>query len=616
MVPFHKLRGALLAKRVLRQNSLLGAGLAKKRTEIPTASRYEALVKKLYQEADRVANQPLSPSSYKLFRLYETEGSRIVYEHVYFESRGRLLALGLSAWLDDSDTYLSALQELIWSICNEYTWCLPAHLPYGLEAVAAAADSPERTVDLFAAETAHALAEIDYLLGDRLDPWIRYRIRQEIGDRVFTMFDKVERYKWESETMNWASVCGGCVGMAAMLLAGEGDMETERLAGILDRVNRAMECFLDGYGDDGGCPEGIGYWTYGFGYYVYFAEMLWECTEGEIDLLELDKIRNIASFPSVVNLYENTYVTFSDAPFRCTLSPGLMSRLQRRLHVAIPDTVEASPDFHSDHCYRWAPKLRDFIWTETELPSKKEPLLQNSSHYLPDIQWLIDKQQIVNTTICFAAKGGHNDEPHNHNDLGHFLLQIGEEALLCDLGAGVYTRESFRSGRYELLHNRSLGHSVPIIAGNEQPVGREREARVVLLETEGKHKRFKLDLTAAYPVNELSELVRSFDWQVEAGGYAEMLLEDRFLFTEAGISYEELFISQFKPEWTDGSVVWSGIKGRVEMIYEPNRYVVSVEKLESFNHDGGAITVYRTRLSRASASPEELFAAKFRVEQQ
>ena len=85
--------------------------------------------------------------------------------------------------------------------------------------------------------------------------------------------------------------------MAALLLV----EDRERLAGMQIRVVSAMETFLSGYGDDGCCPEGYGYWNYGFGYFVYWAEMLREYTGGAIDLLHsTDKIRRIAEFPAAV----------------------------------------------------------------------------------------------------------------------------------------------------------------------------------------------------------------------------------------------------------------------------------------------------------------------------
>lgn len=44
--------------------------------------------------------------------------------------------------------------------------------------------------------------------------------------------------------------------------------------------------------------------------------------------------------------------------------------------------------------------------------------------------------------VGVAAKGGHNGESHNHNDLGTFVLEAEGEEPLADLGAGEYTAGS------------------------------------------------------------------------------------------------------------------------------------------------------------------------------
>ncbi|MDY4307971.1 hypothetical protein SNF32_14980 [Enterococcus mundtii] len=43
----------------------------------------------------------------------------------------------------------------------------------------------------------------------------------------------------------------------------------------------------------------------------------------------------------------------------------------------------------------------------------------------------------------FAAKGGRNDESHNHIDIGHFVFGTREDLFLTDLGAGEYTKDYF-----------------------------------------------------------------------------------------------------------------------------------------------------------------------------
>src|SRR5699024_6445328 len=137
----------------------------------------------------------------------------------YFDRRRRLLGLALTSVIDETNEYIGTLNDLIWEICNEYTWALPAHLPVGVKAVQQSTWQPEEQVDLFAAETAHALAETLTMLGDRLSPWMEYRIRTEIERRIFgPMFNSSIHFKWESKPSNWSAVCAGAVGMVALML--------------------------------------------------------------------------------------------------------------------------------------------------------------------------------------------------------------------------------------------------------------------------------------------------------------------------------------------------------------------------------------------------------------
>jgi hypothetical protein len=46
----------------------------------------------------------------------------------YFDRRGRLLALALAAAINADDCQIAPLEDMIWTICDEYSWCLPAHL--------------------------------------------------------------------------------------------------------------------------------------------------------------------------------------------------------------------------------------------------------------------------------------------------------------------------------------------------------------------------------------------------------------------------------------------------------------------------------------------------------
>ena len=81
--------------------------------------------------------------------------------------------------LYDDEKYRLCLQDIIWSILDEFTWALPAHIPQNSDI-----EDCIMHIDLFAAETAFTLAEISHILSDKLDKTIVERIKYEVYRRV------------------------------------------------------------------------------------------------------------------------------------------------------------------------------------------------------------------------------------------------------------------------------------------------------------------------------------------------------------------------------------------------------------------------------------------------
>lgn len=451
-------------------------------------------------EGERLLQNRIPELSYSLFSIFRKTGSRMEYENEYFERRRRLNTFALLSLLDPENVQMEEeLQNIIWAICDEYTWCLPAHL---------GEQDQDRAIDLFAAETGFTLSELSCLLQGRLPSLLQLRIKTEVKKRLFEPFLHHGPYHWETATTNWSAVCAGSIGAAALLLL----EDNSSLGAILQRVEASFSCYLSGFGEDGACVEGLGYWNYGFGYYVYFAELLFQRTQGLIDWFTDEKLRNIAMFQQKCYLGGSAVANFSDALPHVKVQLGLSHYLARRYREVEKPPFSLRADYRDDHCSRWAHAFRNLLWRDhTNFAETKEDW-GAASYYLPDAKWMVSRHLSPEGVYGFCAKGGHNGEPHNHNDIGQFMLSFDGEAFVTDLGSGEYNADYFGAGRYLYDCNGSQGHSVPIVDGNFQAEG-EQHAAVVLEAVPGESfDVLRLDLTAAYECPGLKTLTRSLIW--------------------------------------------------------------------------------------------------------
>lgn len=412
---------------------------------------------------------------------YLEKGQRFAFEQAYFARRRQLAVLALAYLEERKPDILNLLERVIWEVCNEYSWSLPAHLPIEGQHYGKAAPY---WIDLFAAETGQTLAEIYELFGEDFSPLVQNRIISEIETRILKPFEK-KTWDWEDVKSNWSAVIGGSIGMIVLSLM---PAKSVRQTKILRKLDRSLQAYLSSFGADGACEEGLIYWAYGFGYYLYFAEKLWRVL-GDDRYLTGEKIKNIAAFPYYVVIDQDEGIPFSDY-HPAELPSGLVSFCGDYFQVPTPSVKQAN-DLDYDHCYRFAALYRNLIWT------KKRPVLQQEiAHYFQDVEWGIFQSQ--QKDLIFAAKGGRNDESHNHIDIGHFIFGTEKELFLTDLGAGEYTRDYFiEAKRYDFLVNSALGHSIPIVNQSYQLAGSLAAEHTQFVKEEGGWL-FQTELQAAY----------------------------------------------------------------------------------------------------------------------
>jgi hypothetical protein len=586
----------------------------------------------LRSKRDEFTGSSAATLPFSLFQLFDTTGERRRYEDAYFAHRARLNTFALLA-LSGEETALAQLEDAIWAICDEYTWCLPAHLggrsllpeavpggasdgfdalvPQGASLSSVRRDAAgkpfrvhDQEVDLFAAETASALAEICALLEDRLNPVVLARARALVFQRVLNPVQQAgPAFVWETLPNNWAAVCGGAVGMAAMYLISDSRI----LAPVLMRCLDAMEVFLSGYARDGACTEGLGYWNYGFGYFICFAERLLVRTGGRMDLTDAPQIQEIALFQQRVWLGDDRVVSFSDGSRTGSWQPGLTHWLQRRFPGVMAPDARHVQRFGDDRCHRWVMDVRNFIWAESS--PRSHAAMVSDSIWFDDAAWLIARSASPIGATVFAAKGGHNGEPHNHNDLGTFLLYAGGETYLADTGSGEYTKGYFGPERYACLVNSSFGHSVPQIGNEGQQAGRSFHADVIQRVMDERQTILALDLTGAYDLPRLKSLTRTFQWNPQ--GMPVLTLEDHVVQDGEAEVVTERFVTYLKPVCAEDGVRLHGPAGTLR-IRSDTLHFRPVIRHEAYKaHNGATEVLWMVEFQQSEPAADCLFRAVF-----
>ncbi len=472
-------------------------------------------------EIEKVANElfsePIEALSYRNFNLFNETGSRVEYELEYMKHRKMLCTFSVMALLNEDEKWLLKLCDILWAICDEYTWALPAHINTSVSG-----KEISTAIDLFASETSFYLSEIYHIFNDVLPLPVKSRIEYEIKRRIVYPYLENQHIYGRS---NWSGVCGCGVGCSLIYLSLDDEFKQAKENLLLN-----MSDFLDSYNDDGCCLEGTLYWSYGFSYFCYFAELLYQYTNGEIDYFKDEKVRRIAFFGQNAYLRENYIIPFSDSPHTDKYNPGLFSLFASKYEgIVFPDKKYINR-FGDDVRYRLAHILRNLYWTKNTSSTYSE---DKSCVIYPDAQWYINKKN----SYCFAAKGGHNDEPHNHNDIGSFLVFDDGKYILDDPGWPQYDKFYFSETRYENMCASSLGHSVPIIDSKEQQKGKEHFATIL----ESTENCFMLEMSKAYNLPELKSLIRRFDLENDT-----LILTDKI---EGNISsFTERFSTGIKPE--------------------------------------------------------------------
>ncbi len=547
----------------------------------------------------RERGEPLPELTDELYGDFHKTGRRLPFENVYFERRRRLARSAVWLLVSPSEDPLRGkheadLLEKFRDIFEEVSWALPAST--GWKDNDHSGKEP-MTIDLFCAETANLMAEMLDVFGEIIPTDLQGRIRERLHHAIFENYLQQDFF-WPDSDHNWNAVCHqGVVGAALSQVD-----DPLLLAKILHRMSFKLPKFLGGFTADGGCSEGPGYWGYGFGWFSVLNEQLETRTQGELSLFEGNPhIREIALYGPRTVLAGGNLVNFSDCVptggQRHSLLYYLADRLrekdcllsaQENLRRLVSEGVDW-PGERTDVFYL----LRTLLTCPPELPPSGSELTRDS--FLPDLAVMVARGADADGNLWeFAAKGGNNGEHHNHNDCGSFLLNLNGVRVIREIGAPEYNKAFFGPERYSSLEARSLGHSVPLVNGFEQPP-RSENAAEVLLATHGDDRvEYVLDLTKCYPAEAgCLKLIRTFVFEKLAG---RLTVTDAFELKEAG-EFESLIICRDPVVQPSGDLMIAGSEAGVLLCPDSTVRLAEIEMCAFHEHSGEADHIHRLRFT-------------------
>jgi len=482
--------------------------------------------KRIISEAEKLLAQAIDEQPDELYLDFSRTGNRTRWQRVSGRRRSRVRTFVLAECLENKGRFVPAFEEIARVLCSERTWVMPAHDRDLTNFHGKSVD-----IDLGSSALAWSLGTADYLLADRLSSETRRLIRDNLERRIFRPYrdmvsGKRKKNWWMTGTNNWNAVCLASVTGSALAVIDSRDSRALFVAA----AEGYSKNFLEGFTDDGYCSEGLGYWNYGFGYYIMLSEAIYQATDGKVDLLQDAKVKQAAAFGSRIEIINGIYPAFADCSIRAEPSSRLMYFISRRLGMGLRNWEQIDPVSTGGSLYQ------SMMYSFPNSASRSLPA-QNASQGPGIRSWFENAGILIcrparssASSLAVALKGGNNAEHHNHNDVGSFVVVLGDRPLLLDPGGEVYTARTFSSRRYESKVLNSFGHPVPLVAGKLQRTGRQAQGRIVSREFTKDADTLLLDISSAYNVPELEKLHRRFVYSRRDSG--SLIVTDEVVFSK------------------------------------------------------------------------------------
>jgi len=518
------------------------------------------------------------------FLDYKRTGSRTESEKYYNDRNDNLRNLVLGELVEGKGRFMDAILNGTWSICEQTYWGVSAHLA-AQKAGIGVPDVNEPTIDLVSGEMANLLAWTYYFFHaefDKTSPLINQRIKQEIDRKIIQPYLLRNDFWWQATkpgvmVNNWNPWCNFNVLTATFLTSDDYDLKVR----LLRKTMTSVDQFINYYKNDGGCEEGPTYWDHAAGKMLEYLELVKKFSGGKVDIFDNELIKRMGKYIALAYIGDSYYLNFADA---------------MAVNKGLPDIVYRYGKAINDKCLmNFGAYLVQNISPMPEVGGTLDMSLQKyliwneiknckAELALPDHFWL-DGLEVAGARskegstsgFFFGAKGGYNDESHNHNDVGSFVLYYNADPILIDAGVGTYTAKTFSSKRYELWNMQSAYHNLPMINGFQQLNGKKYKATQVEFSNTKLNSNFSLDISNAYPKTaKCKSWMRNYTFDRKSG----LTIRDQFEL-DSLINYNKLnfLVAGNIKVFSSGKLLLAGKKEKLILYYDPAQFDFQIEEI-------------------------------------
>lgn len=521
------------------------------------------------------------------FLAYERIGSRNRMQGPHNKNNMALSALILAELAEGKGRFLEQIVDGIFFNCEKTTWAVSAHLTAMQKSGRALPELDDPIIDLSSGEIAALMSWAHYFFQkefDAISPQINVRLEREIHRQIFKPYMNVSRFRWQAINYkpgllvnNWTPWCNFNVLQCYLLW----ENDRNKLAEAIYRTICSVDQFINYAHSDGACEEGPGYWGHAAGKLYDYLELLSIGTSKKVDIFHHPIIRNMGEY--IVRSYagKGWVVNFADASARGEAKPSLLYAYGKGVDSKL------MKEFSSYLLLQMKEEQRRIALTQIGTDIYRG---LRAFSCLPEILKISPKFEIPSysfypeTQFCYmyhknsffvACKGGYNNESHNHNDVGSFILYSDSIPVFIDVGVGTYTRQTFSKERYKIWTMQSDYHNLPQINGFSQQYGNTYKADN--FEFDIRRMSLSMNIAPAYSREaQIQKWIRTYQLKK-----SELIIKEKFQLNAAHLPNRIHFLTWNDVDDSTPGKLTVQVKQneKVCLSYNPRLFCCEVEKI-------------------------------------